>query len=104
MAGNTISVPVVGCMIATLLATTQLRSRIDLQLPRMPDQTQRVDVEWIGNGRACNEPTSRLDILVPKMQPGQSGPKKRPSSAAGPSSQSQLTKKPAIQKKLEHYF
>ena len=95
MAGNTISIPVVGAIAAVLLGSTRLVHPMGLPRPLPPADVAAgscTSPTWIGPQRA-GEKCSEWDILVPKT-----GHK----NVAAPARNSQMPlKKKCVQKRLE---
>ena len=82
MAGNTISIPVVGSILAVILAATELRRDADQCVgevgPRLRSSSSTPQVVWIGDHRASNGGTNEWScILREKPTRVDNPPKKR---------------------------
>ena len=115
MAGNTISVPVVGCLISVILSTTKLRAQTKLHHPKeLKEVLTLPEAQWLGNGRASDQPATVYDIVYPKDSPddcteakkrpagAMSRSAKRPASAAAAATGAPPTRK--VQRKMDHYL
>lgn len=78
LAGNTISVPVVGSLLGILMSSTRLKSVGNIGFPKPKAGCAKASpAVWIGDSRAAAGTGSKLDILMPKSQ-GSQGLKRTP--------------------------